>query len=339
MTTLHPLIEDRRAWVGADFRDKREVVFELPPALVTKLFERAARLAATGKPFAELNPEALLDPKLADVLRAPFLEVRDGRGFVVLSPLPVEAWPLDVVKYAYWGLGAHLGRSQSQSNLGDLVGEVKDVTDVDPHARGYRNNQELSLHTDICDMISLLVVRAAQSGGDSSVASAFAVHNLFLKERSDLLPTLYQGARNHRRGEQAPDEAPVTPHRVPVFSVAAGALSLRYVRSYITHGLRATGEDNPALIEALDVLEAFAERVKTTFRLEPGEVLLLNNLTTLHARSAFVDAPEPEQKRLLLRLWLNSAGFRPLDPNIHLYGEEDGIPYVAGRTSSYAGFE
>ena len=144
------------------------------------------------------------DPELTAALAEPFCEVQNGRGFAIIRGLPVADLPLDVVKVAYWGLGALIGRGQSQSNLGDLVGQVADVTDRDPHARGYRSAKELNLHTDICDMIALLSVRSAKAGGLSSVASAFSVYNLFLSERPDLLPALYAGARNHRRGEQAP---------------------------------------------------------------------------------------------------------------------------------------
>jgi hypothetical protein len=42
-------------------------------------------------------------------------------------------------------------------------------------------------------------------------------------------------------------------------------------------------------------------------------VLLLNNWTTFHRRSEFVDAPEPELKRHLLRIWLSMPNSRPID--------------------------
>jgi len=338
MLASHPVVSDRRAWTGPDLPPKDALAFTLPPTAVERLVRIADGLAKTGRPVSASRRVDFLDPELIAALAAPFEEVRNGRGFAVIRGLPVARLPLDVVKVAYWGIGTLIGRGQSQSNLGDRIGEVVDVTDRDPHARGYRSAKELTLHTDICDMIALLAVRLAKAGGLSSVASAFSVHNLFLSERPDLLPALYSGARNHRRGEQAPDEEPVTPHRVPVFSVTDGALSIRYVRPYITHGLQATGESNPKLIESLDALDGFANRVKATFPLEPGEILLLNNLTTLHARSAFEDWPEPERKRLLLRLWLNADGFRPVNPHLHLYGSGDGIPCVPGRTSSYEGF-
>ena len=55
MTTPHPLISDRRARVGADIGDEREFVFELPASLINQLFVGAETLAASGRPFAELD--------------------------------------------------------------------------------------------------------------------------------------------------------------------------------------------------------------------------------------------------------------------------------------------
>ena len=48
--------------------------------------------------------------------------------------------------------------------------------------------------------------------------------------------------------------------------------------------------------------------------LQPGDVQLVHNHTLLHDRTAFSDAPEPERRRHLLRLWLAPADARPLPP-------------------------
>jgi hypothetical protein len=332
-------LRSQEGWIGTELPPKELLRHDLPAHAIAQLADTARTLAQTGQAFWNFNAAHFANPELAQALAGPFQEVRGGRGFAILRGLPVGGLPVEVIKFIYWGFGTFLGAGQSQSNLGDRIGEVTDVTHIDPHARGYRNSKELDLHTDICDIISLLAVRAAKSGGESSVASAHAIHRLFQRERPDLLETLYEGYFNHRRGEEAPGEEPVTPHRVPVFSITEGALSIRYVRPYIVHGLKAKGEERPQLIEALDVLDQFAQRVKVSFRLEPGEVLVLNNLTTLHARNAFEDWPEPERKRLILRLWLNAPGFRPQSPHLHLYGVGNGIAHVPGRTSSYAGFD
>ncbi len=247
-------------WIGANLPPKEELVYAFPGKQAALLLRLAENCALTDQPFWTFSREAFQGSGLAKALAEPFREVRDGRGFAIVRGLPVENLPVELIKYIFWGFGTFFGKGQSQSNLGDRIGEVSDVTHIDPHARGYRNSKELTLHTDICDMIAMLAVRSAKSGGDSAVASAHAIHDLFAAERPDLLPVLYEGYFNHRRGEEAPNEAPVTPHRVPVFSVTDGALSIRYVRPYILHGLKAKGEEHPQLIEALDLLEDFAER-------------------------------------------------------------------------------
>lgn len=41
---------------------------------------------------------------------------------------------------------------------------------------------------------------------------------------------------------------------------------------------------------------------------DPGDIQFVNNLTTMHARTAYEDFPEPDRKRHLLRLWLAVPG-------------------------------
>ena len=47
------------------------------------------------------------------------------------------------------------------------------------------------MHSDNCDLVSLMCVRAARSGGISRIVSAAAVHNALLETRPDLLEALY----------------------------------------------------------------------------------------------------------------------------------------------------
>ena len=39
--------------------------------------------------------------------------------------------------------------------------------------------------------------------------------------------------------------------------------------------------------------------------LEPGDMQWISNHSILHARDGYEDPPDPDQKRLLLRLWLS----------------------------------
>jgi hypothetical protein len=58
-----------------------------------------------------------------------------------------------------------------------------------------------------------------------------------------------------------------------------------------------------AALDAVDALTNSAEFVlNMDFR--PGDIQFLNNYTVMHARTAYVDHPEPERNRELIRLWL-----------------------------------
>lgn len=67
----------------------------------------------------------------------------EGKGFILLKGIPVEAWGLQKCATAYMGLGTYLGYFVSQNSRGHVLGHVKDVGD-DPtqidRVRIYRTN-------------------------------------------------------------------------------------------------------------------------------------------------------------------------------------------------------
>src|SRR2546423_10210970 len=115
--------------------------------------------------------------------------------------------------------------------MGDRLGHVKDFSREDPGARAYRNKQELSPHTDSCDLVGLLCLRNAQAGGGvSRLTSAISVHNALLAEHPDVLAALYPGYVPHPGGEEQPGGLPYTPYRTPGYSHVASTGSGRYGR-------------------------------------------------------------------------------------------------------------
>ena len=107
-----------------------------------------------------------------------------GRGVVLLRGLPVERYSEDDLRRLYWGLGTHLGTARYQNAQGELIGEVRDevraygaVQEIKPAAAGEaptsrykaRSSGPLRFHTDRVDVVALLCVRAAASGGTSKV--------------------------------------------------------------------------------------------------------------------------------------------------------------------------
>ena len=258
----------------------------------------------------------------------------DGRGIVVVRGFPVGQWAAEDVELMYWGLGCHLGTVASQSVLGDRLGHVTDVSDVDPNARAYRNRRELSLHNDFGNYHGMLSLSVALRGGESRFASYLAVHNAMLAEAPHHLPRLYCGYPLYRLGEEAEGELPYTPHRVPVYSVCRGWLSCRYMRGFIEAGATLRGRPLEAPdVAALDCLDLVAHREEemVEFLLEPGEAAFYNNLIVMHARAAFENGPSADSRRHLLRLWIYADGARPVVPEVEVF-DSPGIPPQAGRS-------
>lgn len=340
MTTYKRHDGDPAAWRARDLGGKAAIAFDFGARHVAAIKDDLRRVRGRGIAREDIGRSDFpLAPIADEVLRLRNAMVR-GRGIVVIRGLPFEGFSLEEIETMFWGLGTHFGTAVSQSVMGDRLGHVIDVTDVDPHARAYRARRELKLHTDLSEAIAFCSVRKAKSGGFSQFASALAVHDELLRSRPDLLAILYRGFRWHRFGEHGPDEEPVTPYRVPVFSSCAGQVSCRYVRAYIREGAHALGEPLTRAEEAaLDAFDEVAARpdMHIEFMLEPGEVVFFNNLTVLHARTAFENVPGPDLKRLILRLWLAVPGARATVPEIQVYstGPEGGVPRQAGRMPTF----
>jgi hypothetical protein len=296
-----------------------------------------------GLPLAEIGAEACRHPTLdADFARL-FDEIQTGRGIVILRGIPSAGHSLDAVGKIFWAIGAHFGCGVSQSARGDLLGLVRDETPPGEaeSARGYTSRRELSLHVDLAQIVGLMCVRQARAGGVSQYASGLAVHNEIAAMRPDLLPVLYRGFPYQRRGEEAPGEAPITPYDIPVFSECHGRRSVFLVREIANAAFRDLGRSyTEEEITAVDLFRATAQRLQFETRLEPGEASFINNYTIMHARSEFIDEEAADDKRLMLRLWLDAwRNQRPVVPEIHIYRNRygrSGIDAQPGRLPAEA---
>lgn len=269
-------------------------------------------------------------------LAAAYEEVRSGKGLVIMRGLPIDR-PLEHFIEAVCEVGRHFGHALSQNAQGELIGHVIDATREDPTPRMYRSNLELRPHSDITAMISLACWEKAQSGGASVVVSGVTVHDEMRSRAPELLEPLYRGYYYHRLGEEAADEEPATPYRVPVFANRNGQLSVRYQRSGIAAGHRERGvpltERDIAAFNLFDEI-AKAPENRLSFYLERGEMMVINNYTVMHARTQFTNYPQPERQRRLVRLWLDAPRFRDVPQEFNLF-KTNGVPPQPGKRATY----
>ena len=317
MTELPPLIRDASAWIGPDL-DPADWIELLSGAELAELEAASRRLAATEIDWQGLGPADFPLPTLGPRLEGIRQEVLEGRGFVLLRGLPVELWGRRISAIAFLGLGRHLGSLRSQNRDGHLLGHVKDLglSSNDPNVRKYQTHERQGYHTDSCDIVGLLCLHTARSGGLSRIVSSTTLFNQMRERRPDLARVLFDPIETDRRGEVPAGQLPY--FRIPVFNWYAGLLTAIYQRSYIESARRFP--EVPALtgqqVEALDLFDQLSDgpNLHLQMELQPGDIQLVHNQSLLHDRTAFEDWPEPDRRRHLLRLWLAPEHARPLPP-------------------------
>jgi hypothetical protein len=322
------------AWSGNDFARDGSWVRQLSATHIDEL-ERAATISLERSPqpaqaAREDFPLVTLGPWLAGVAE----EVDRGRGFALLRGLPVERWGQEVTARVFWGIGTYLGTAIPQNARGDVLGHVRDEGRVlgEATARGYQTREAQSLHVDRCDVVGLLCLRAAKSGGTSRVVSSMRIYNELLARAPWYVGVLYKPFAVDLRGEELPGESPV--YYRPVFSYFGNVLSCGCNYTYIRSGQERVGA--PLTIverEALDTFYAIADNHALAMDLQPGDLQLLNSYVTLHDRTAYEDYDDPLLQRHMLRLWLRVTPRRPLSADFGTYdfAARDGSAALTSR--------
>ena len=326
---LPPLQVCAAAWRGSDMQQRDDWRITLSDAEIDELGALSAGLCQRQVDLGQLRAEQLALPLLGPRLRQILAEVLDGRGFVLIHGLPVQRWGGRQAAAAFMAIGAHLGAARPQNAAGHLLGHVRDMGlhSSDPAVRIYQTSERQTFHTDSCDIVGLLCLQTARSGGQSALVSSTTLFNEMRMRRPDLAQRLFEPLATDRRGE-------VPPGRQPYFSIPVlnwwpqgkhGQLSAIYQRQYIDSAQRFpdAARITPVLREALDLFDSLANDPTLHFLMDlaPGDIQLVNNHTLLHDRTAFQDWPQPAQRRHLLRLWLAPPQARALPP---VYAERYG---------------
>ena len=316
-TAVHSsLFSGPGAWTADQFKDSSQFVYHFSPETLGEIDTIIRRRREGPENPAHDAPWRL--PSFAADAAGLRNEVQTGRGFVVLRGLPLDRYSEEEATSAYWGLGTLFGKPLPQNARQDLLYSVRDEGHVNAYGaprlrvQVSKTRGALNFHTDGApawmgatpDVLGLLALRSARSGGASVLVSGQTLHNVLLEERPDCLARLYQPYYFDRTAETRPGDAALL--RAPVFRFDR-SLSARYFRYYIIEGQNQAGHPlKDAGLEPLDLLEEAMNRpeLQAVFEMQPGDIQLVSNFFILHSRTAYEDHPEPERKRHLKRMWI-----------------------------------
>lgn len=171
--------------------------------------------------------------------------------------------------------------------------------------RGYKTSEKLDLHTDGGKISLLLCINNSLNGGENIKLDA---EKIFSKLDENLKKKLLNGFKYHTRHE-AKNRAVITRKKYPIFFFnKKNTLHCMYNSKPILEAIKDTKLKDD--LEAINKLKKIIDNLKKSyeiFKINPGEIWLVNNFKVLHGRKKFKDKNE---KRLLLRSWVSPIKFK-----------------------------
>ena len=319
MTTqaLQP-VTSRAAWRGDKLvKNEADWIYLLSD-------EEVKELETLGTRFVEENPDLRFvqasDYPLtvtAEAVKKWCAEVDGGRGFTLVRGLRTHVYSDALSAAIYYILGLHMGEPFRQNEMGDLIDHIYATSDKkleEPDALSKSIRDKLPFHSDSSDVVSLMCLRPSKEGGASCLVSGAEIYNEILKRRPDLAPLLFEDFNWDWRRQDP--EAPADTYTSPILDVKDGVMNMYAGSIYIKTAQEYPGI--PALTQdQIDLLDLFEEityepgmAIEMDFR--PGDIQWLSNYAALHSRTEFIDFPEPQRRRHLMRLWLQREGARPV---------------------------
>lgn len=318
----------RRELINRSYAWFRSVPRAIRPALLEVCGELARAGAAPGSLRAGELPEI---PHLRSFARELLGELTAGSGIAYVSGLVAPDSPVDdaAVRWAYALLGRELGTLVGPGGgLLDLGGKRCRDRDRDRDRGGAvpMPGGETRFHTDsdgglVPDLVGMLCLTPAKSGGECQVTSAFRAHELVRGRHGGLLGALYEpfirgvvslASVPAPDGPGAVTRTTIRTRRGPVFAAREGApgVLFEYMRERIEAAHARAGEPlTPTQVAAFDRLdEALADPAACVqFLMRRGEMLFIDNAAIAHNRRDFVDHPEPHRQRSMVRMWIALA--------------------------------
>lgn len=245
-------------------------------------------------------------------------ELEKGSGIFVLKRFPIQSL-IETTKASYLNFCSSIGHLLPQNHKKELIIDIQNMgksNNADASlSRGPFSNDSLQFHSDRCDVTVLLCLQQAKYGGETLIASSQHIHNKIYEQSPLLLRQLYL-PYYFARAQWEKEIYDKQYYEMPIFSFYKGYFASRYMRPLIDEAQQIDGVPKLTVNQknALSLLETIANDTNTHIglRLEPGDILFFNNLTTFHARNAYQDNVEEVSKRHLLRLWLSSFNNRPV---------------------------
>ncbi len=278
------------------------------------------------RPYRETNSKIFnYEPDTHISHRALYHAIRDS-GFAIIKGLPTADFKRDGERLNaalnFVSQFTFLGLPLKQNNAGDLAYLVRDegtkvIFDEAKRpklleGKGSKSNAHLGFHNDAAaqwhghqiGVVALLAFSQAPIGGDTTLIDAREAFEILEEENptvADILTNTtfyFDRSSGYDIGQRPYAESPIISLN-PKFKVR---YTPRIHQGFETARKNMTNLQQQAIIIWDELLER--ENLQIKFKLDPGEIVFLNEDIMLHARSEYQD--DVNNPRTLARMWLNN---------------------------------
>lgn len=317
---IPPNLAKPRAWLPQELAADFSWIHHLSREAIGEIEEALQHAKMKGKTWLEMTANDFpLRRHAKDAIDQAFAATQTGYGMCLIKGFPVDRWSVEDARLVHWGIGLNVGVARTQNRASQVMNDVRDEggSYKVKNGRGYNTNAGLDFHVDSCDVVALMCLQTAKSGGTSKVTSSIAVVDEVKRLRPDLIPVMQQPFYYSYQGTNDATQPPF--YKCPILGDDPEFFSLRANRKNVTAAKRDFPEVprlSPQQEELLDLLDELLpdDRFCYSMQLDRGDLQLLNNYVVIHSRTNFEDFEEPEKKRHLLRLWLSIPQGQRLPP-------------------------
>ena len=299
-------------WTGDELGATKNWRFELPEQGLTELGMALSKVKKSRLNLLEINSGNFGLPSLDNWFQRLKAEIKSGCGFAHVNNFPVDNYSIEDLEILYWGFCSHIGEAVSQNSDTGFIHYVTDGKKrPNQGTRGVGQPGRTPLHVDLSDLTSLLCIRQAPDNPPSRVASSGYIFNEILDKQPEYIETLTEGFEWDRMGEHADHETATSGYKVPIFSISEGQLSCLYNRNWMESANRRLDKPMSQVeVSMLDLIDELAHDHAFEFEFKPGHIQFCNNYTVMHGRAAHKLVEKENQKRMLMRILLDSDRFR-----------------------------
>lgn len=211
-----------------------------------------------------------------------------------------------------------IGKTLAQNNLGKKLVEVKPKINLLKKLskqkkleklRYHQTNTGGSIHSDGPQLkkppnyVLMACLKQANKGGHSIVTYTQPIYNFLKEKHPNYLKILKNNFLFEKRGFSHKKNNIFTK---PIFEKGKNFFRFRYLREYIETAYKLKKINlKDSQIKALNLLDKLihSSRFQKKFKLNKGDVIILNNNTLAHGRTGFPLNLDREQ-RTIIRIWI-----------------------------------